>query len=48
MTFDDAQRAWDNLTPEDFEPPEVCEECGHRKCICDKLDEIAYDLWEER
>lgn len=39
MTFEDAQRAYDNLTPEDFDPPPVCPDCLSTRCHCDPPDE---------
>jgi recombinational DNA repair protein RecR len=46
MTFEDAQRAYDNETPEDYEGPEVCEVCGSvvrgETCkVCAQLDEVG-------
>ena len=35
MTFDDAQRAYDTESPEDYDPPERCPDCGQIKCVCD-------------
>lgn len=42
MTFEDLQRAHDNETPEDDDAPEVCEDCGQRKCVCAQLDEVGW------
>ena len=39
MTYEDAQRAYDNETPEDYEVhDERCEDCGQRRCVCGELD----------
>lgn len=43
MTFEDAQRAYDNESPEDYEPDDKCLDCGQRNCVCAQLDELGCD-----
>jgi hypothetical protein len=39
VTYEDAQRTYDNETPEDYEVIEdTCPDCGQRKCVCTGLD----------
>ena len=35
MTYEDAARAYDNESPEDYEPAERCPDCDRLKCVCD-------------
>jgi len=42
MTFDDAQRAYDNEAPDDYEDADDrCPDCKQRKCQCDALDKLV-------
>lgn len=43
MTFEDAQRAYDNESHEDYEPKDdKCPDCGQRECCCAQLDGLDY------
>lgn len=40
-SFEDLQRAHDNEDDDD-DAPDVCEDCGQRKCICVELEEVGW------